>query len=210
MQGHSIPAVDATFRPLLADDDLLSSLNQLKAPPVIARVPSLADGRIDVARLAVSHPHLCPQPTPKAVSTDSHPPTQPSPPRPPPRPARFDLPSSIKLSLESYILSGRVFSAFKAHTLVRGPCGRTHPTTVAVKLNQLSKSNMNAVKEIACEAWIYTLLSHRDLVAPFHGVYATSGAEALVASVLDHAGEAMTDAAAQSLSEEDKSVLCGA
>lgn len=124
--------------------------------------------------------------------------------------AEAALTSSLTLSLSSYIFSGRVFSAFKSHALIRGSCGRTHPTTLAVKLNHLAKSSARHVQEIACEAWIYTLLTDHDLTTHFHGVFVPiepgRGAGAVVASILVHAGQPMTEAEGRDLAPSDKYV----
>ncbi len=113
------------------------------------------------------------------------------------------LPIQTKLTLHTYLLSGRVFAAFAGKASYFTQSGR-QVTTLVAKIHRPSTHTASQLYEAAAEAGIYSRLP--EGIAPrYHGLFVKTDGERMVMTVLEHAGTPLaTNKAARALSNKDK------
>ncbi|GMK59866.1 hypothetical protein CspeluHIS016_0900830 [Cutaneotrichosporon spelunceum] len=119
------------------------------------------------------------------------------------------------LSLNTYLLSGRIFSAFAGTAsyvpgcdrTFRDVCGSVHNTTLVAKIHRPVTHTVWELYETASEAAIYDRLP--EGIAPrYHGLFIKMEGERMVACILEHAGTPITTSkAARALSLEHKEAI---
>jgi hypothetical protein len=114
------------------------------------------------------------------------------------------LPIQTKLTLHTYLLSGRVFAAFAGKASYFTQSGQQVTTTLVAKIHRPSTHTASQLYEAAAEAGIYSRLP--EGIAPrYHGLFVKMDGERMVMSVLEHAGTPLaTNKAARALSNKDK------
>lgn len=118
-------------------------------------------------------------------------------------------PDEVEFNLHTYLLSGRVFSAWEATARRRSTCGAVHAASVVAKLYCPNDFQDPRHQEAGWETWIYenrlSLLA--DLVPRFYGTrlgYKVDAEVDLVTTILEHVGGPMSDIEITSLGQQDK------
>lgn len=114
--------------------------------------------------------------------------------------------AAIVLSIDDYILSGRIWTAFRTLS----PC--LSPRPVVVKLHVPEPGNYGALEEAAIEGWVYEArLAGLDAVPAWRGMYGQGKGRGrgktgvrIVAAVLEDAGEPMGDDEVKGLTPDER------